>query len=135
MLGIFSVTMHINGCFYFCLCKTVQRHGKPSMRCWDMDSRGVYMYYNQEQISISLLHGESLVWFDKYYQTSTVSVTVFALHENNNDNWFVLQCRSWKTFMTIMHWPLQHRSSWVQLSGHQGMCIAVIMYCTFLLSF
>lgn len=31
--------------------------------------------------------------------------------------------------MTIMHWPLQRQSSWVQLSGHQGMCIVFILYC------
>nr|XP_043897074.1 inositol-trisphosphate 3-kinase B [Solea senegalensis] len=28
--------------------------------------------------------------------------------------------RSWKTFLTMMHWSLQRQSSWVQLAGHQG---------------
>lgn len=42
------------------------------------------------------------------------------------------QCRSWKTFLTMMHWSLQRQSSWVQLAGHQGMCYTVkIMQCTF----
>ncbi|KAJ0002896.1 hypothetical protein NQD34_008045 [Periophthalmus magnuspinnatus] len=28
--------------------------------------------------------------------------------------------RSWKTFLTMMHWSLRRQSSWVQLAGHQG---------------
>ncbi|KAM8908554.1 uncharacterized protein AB9W97_005853 isoform 2-T2 [Spinachia spinachia] len=30
------------------------------------------------------------------------------------------KCRSWKTYMTMMHWSLRRQSSWVQLAGHQG---------------
>uniref|UniRef100_A0A669EZ66 Kinase n=1 Tax=Oreochromis niloticus TaxID=8128 RepID=A0A669EZ66_ORENI len=30
------------------------------------------------------------------------------------------QCRSWKTFLTMMHWSMSRQSSWVQLAGHQG---------------
>ncbi|KAM9740411.1 inositol-trisphosphate 3-kinase A-like [Menidia menidia] len=30
------------------------------------------------------------------------------------------KCRSWKTFLTMMHWSLRRQSSWVQLAGHQG---------------
>uniref|UniRef100_A0A3B5A7I7 Kinase n=1 Tax=Stegastes partitus TaxID=144197 RepID=A0A3B5A7I7_9TELE len=30
------------------------------------------------------------------------------------------QCRSLKTYLTIMHWSLGRQSSWVQLAGHQG---------------
>ncbi|KAF7228339.1 putative LOC107374676-like protein [Nothobranchius furzeri] len=30
--------------------------------------------------------------------------------------------RSWKTYLTMMHWSLRRQSSWVQLAGHQGMC-------------
>lgn len=30
------------------------------------------------------------------------------------------QSRSWKTFLTMMHWSLKRQSSWVQLAGHQG---------------
>uniref|UniRef100_A0A3Q3QPZ4 Kinase n=1 Tax=Monopterus albus TaxID=43700 RepID=A0A3Q3QPZ4_MONAL len=33
---------------------------------------------------------------------------------------FVPQCRSWKTYLTMMHWSLRRQSSWVQLGGHQG---------------
>ncbi|KAM4585712.1 inositol-trisphosphate 3-kinase B-like, partial [Fundulus diaphanus] len=28
--------------------------------------------------------------------------------------------RTWKTFLTMMHWSLRRQSSWVQLAGHQG---------------
>ncbi|XP_031158919.1 inositol-trisphosphate 3-kinase A [Sander lucioperca] len=28
--------------------------------------------------------------------------------------------RSWKTYLTMMHWSLRRQSSWVQLAGHQG---------------
>uniref|UniRef100_A0A087XU69 Kinase n=1 Tax=Poecilia formosa TaxID=48698 RepID=A0A087XU69_POEFO len=28
--------------------------------------------------------------------------------------------RTWKTFLTMMHWSLKRQSSWVQLAGHQG---------------
>ncbi|XP_036934048.1 inositol-trisphosphate 3-kinase A [Acanthopagrus latus] len=28
--------------------------------------------------------------------------------------------RSWKTFLTMMHWSMRRQSSWVQLAGHQG---------------
>ncbi|XP_067375319.1 inositol-trisphosphate 3-kinase B isoform X2 [Channa argus] len=28
--------------------------------------------------------------------------------------------RSWKTYLTMMHWSLRRQSSWVQLGGHQG---------------
>ncbi|CAJ1058732.1 inositol-trisphosphate 3-kinase B-like isoform X2 [Xyrichtys novacula] len=31
------------------------------------------------------------------------------------------KCRSWKTYLTMMHWSLRRQSSWVQLAGHQGM--------------
>ncbi|MEQ2254250.1 hypothetical protein ILYODFUR_001845 [Ilyodon furcidens] len=30
------------------------------------------------------------------------------------------KCRTWKTFLTMMHWSLRRQSSWVQLAGHQG---------------
>ncbi|XP_070692988.1 inositol-trisphosphate 3-kinase B isoform X2 [Pempheris klunzingeri] len=30
------------------------------------------------------------------------------------------KCRSWKTYLTMMHWSLRRQSSWVQLAGHQG---------------
>ncbi|XP_034037755.1 inositol-trisphosphate 3-kinase A [Thalassophryne amazonica] len=30
------------------------------------------------------------------------------------------KCRSWKTFLTMMHWSVRWQSSWVQLAGHQG---------------
>ncbi|KAM7000064.1 inositol-trisphosphate 3-kinase A-like isoform 2-T2 [Tautogolabrus adspersus] len=30
------------------------------------------------------------------------------------------KCRSWKTYLTMMHWSLQRQSSWVQLAGHQA---------------
>ncbi|XP_063342457.1 inositol-trisphosphate 3-kinase A [Pelmatolapia mariae] len=30
------------------------------------------------------------------------------------------KCRSWKTFLTMMHWSMSRQSSWVQLAGHQG---------------
>ncbi|KAL6117376.1 uncharacterized protein ACO6RY_15175 [Pungitius sinensis] len=30
------------------------------------------------------------------------------------------KCRSWKAYMTMMHWSLRRQSSWVQLAGHQG---------------
>ncbi|XP_042275531.1 uncharacterized protein LOC121902335 [Thunnus maccoyii] len=29
------------------------------------------------------------------------------------------KCRSWKTYLTMMHWSLRRQSSWVQLAGHQ----------------
>ncbi|XP_071314242.1 RNA polymerase-associated protein CTR9 homolog [Trachinotus anak] len=35
------------------------------------------------------------------------------------------KCRSWKTYLTMMHWSLRRQSSWVQLAGHQGMCVTV----------
>uniref|UniRef100_A0A3P9JJF9 Kinase n=1 Tax=Oryzias latipes TaxID=8090 RepID=A0A3P9JJF9_ORYLA len=28
--------------------------------------------------------------------------------------------RSWRTYLTMMHWSLSRQSSWVQLAGHQG---------------
>ncbi|RVE67356.1 hypothetical protein OJAV_G00102210 [Oryzias javanicus] len=28
--------------------------------------------------------------------------------------------RSWRTYLTMMHWSLRRQSSWVQLAGHQG---------------
>ncbi|XP_061582325.1 inositol-trisphosphate 3-kinase A [Cololabis saira] len=28
--------------------------------------------------------------------------------------------RTWKTYLTMMHWSLRRQSSWVQLAGHQG---------------
>ncbi|KAK5896944.1 hypothetical protein CesoFtcFv8_010054 [Champsocephalus esox] len=28
--------------------------------------------------------------------------------------------RSWKTYLTMMHWSLRRQGSWVQLAGHQG---------------
>uniref|UniRef100_A0A8P4KJU1 Kinase n=1 Tax=Dicentrarchus labrax TaxID=13489 RepID=A0A8P4KJU1_DICLA len=30
------------------------------------------------------------------------------------------KCRTWKTYLTMMHWSLRRQSSWVQLAGHQG---------------
>ncbi|XP_010737481.3 inositol-trisphosphate 3-kinase B-like [Larimichthys crocea] len=30
------------------------------------------------------------------------------------------KCRSWKTYLTMMHWSLRRQSSWIQLAGHQG---------------
>ncbi|XP_018515835.1 inositol-trisphosphate 3-kinase B [Lates calcarifer] len=30
------------------------------------------------------------------------------------------KCRSWKTYLTMMHFSLRRQSSWVQLAGHQG---------------
>uniref|UniRef100_UPI0037E9829E inositol-trisphosphate 3-kinase A n=1 Tax=Semicossyphus pulcher TaxID=241346 RepID=UPI0037E9829E len=30
------------------------------------------------------------------------------------------KCRSWKTYLTMMHWSMRRQSSWVQLAGHQG---------------
>ncbi|KAK2849013.1 hypothetical protein Q5P01_008847 [Channa striata] len=30
------------------------------------------------------------------------------------------KCRSWKTYLTMMHWSLRRQNSWVQLGGHQG---------------
>ncbi|KAM3613371.1 uncharacterized protein V6R79_024980 [Siganus canaliculatus] len=30
------------------------------------------------------------------------------------------KCRSWKTYLTMMHWSRRRQSSWVQLAGHQG---------------
>ncbi|XP_056239540.1 inositol-trisphosphate 3-kinase A [Seriola aureovittata] len=30
------------------------------------------------------------------------------------------KCRSWRTYLTMMHWSLRRQSSWVQLAGHQG---------------
>ncbi|XP_035809528.1 uncharacterized protein LOC118471116 [Amphiprion ocellaris] len=35
------------------------------------------------------------------------------------------KCHSWKTFLTMMHWSLARQSSWVQLAGHQGMCVTL----------
>ncbi|MEQ2211536.1 hypothetical protein XENOCAPTIV_005595, partial [Xenoophorus captivus] len=29
------------------------------------------------------------------------------------------KCRTWKTFLTMMHWSVRRQSSWVQLAGHQ----------------
>ncbi|XP_034400152.1 inositol-trisphosphate 3-kinase B [Cyclopterus lumpus] len=28
--------------------------------------------------------------------------------------------RTWKTYLTMMHWSMRRQSSWVQLAGHQG---------------
>uniref|UniRef100_A0A3Q3SX28 Kinase n=1 Tax=Mastacembelus armatus TaxID=205130 RepID=A0A3Q3SX28_9TELE len=33
---------------------------------------------------------------------------------------FVPQCRSWKTYLTMVNWSLRRQGSWVQLGGHQG---------------
>lgn len=33
---------------------------------------------------------------------------------------FSPQCRSWRTFLTMMQWSKRRQSSWIQLAGHQG---------------
>ncbi|XP_037833551.1 uncharacterized protein LOC119617384 [Kryptolebias marmoratus] len=38
--------------------------------------------------------------------------------------------RSWKTFLTMMHWSHRRQSSWVQLAGHQGMCVTHHSHCS-----
>lgn len=56
-----------------------------------------------------------------------VPFSMFSAHEDNNIIFssFVPQCRSWKTYLTMMHWSMRRQSSWVQLAGHQGTFIAV----------
>ncbi|XP_055368566.1 uncharacterized protein LOC114864698 [Betta splendens] len=36
--------------------------------------------------------------------------------------------RSWKPYLTMVHWSLRRQSSWVQLGGHQGMCVPLNSY-------
>uniref|UniRef100_A0A671X6E2 Kinase n=1 Tax=Sparus aurata TaxID=8175 RepID=A0A671X6E2_SPAAU len=50
----------------------------------------------------------------------TSNCSLPSCEDDNNLFCFVPQSRSWKTFLTMMHWSMRRQSSWVQLAGHQG---------------
>ncbi|XP_026212853.1 inositol-trisphosphate 3-kinase B isoform X2 [Anabas testudineus] len=53
--------------------------------------------------------------------SSAESDEVFSEGEDTTKKRKTLRkCRSWKTYLTMMHWSLRRQSSWVQLGGHQG---------------
>ncbi|XP_032384168.1 inositol-trisphosphate 3-kinase A [Etheostoma spectabile] len=53
--------------------------------------------------------------------SSTESDEVFSEGEDvDSKRRAFKKSRSWKTYLTMMHWSLRRQSSWVQLAGHQG---------------
>ncbi|XP_066506030.1 inositol-trisphosphate 3-kinase B isoform X2 [Hoplias malabaricus] len=52
--------------------------------------------------------------------SSAESDEVFSEGEEMAKRKAVRRCRSWRTFLTMMHWSKRRQSSWIQLAGHQG---------------
>nr|XP_020491488.1 inositol-trisphosphate 3-kinase B-like isoform X2 [Labrus bergylta] len=68
-----------------------------------------------------LLHSSSTSPCSSMNLSSAESDEVFSEGEEATSKRRTLRkCRSWKTYLTMMHWSLQRQSSWVQLAGHQG---------------
>nr|XP_046262104.1 uncharacterized protein LOC124068165 [Scatophagus argus] len=73
-----------------------------------------------------LLHSSTSSSCSSISLSSAESDEVFSEGEDAGSKRRTLRkCRSWKTYLTMMHWSLQRQSSWVQLAGHQGTCPAV----------
>ncbi|XP_043931704.1 inositol-trisphosphate 3-kinase B-like [Protopterus annectens] len=54
--------------------------------------------------------------------SSQESDDVFSEEEEKNKNAskVLRKAKSWKTFLTMVHWSLRRQNSWVQLAGHEG---------------
>uniref|UniRef100_A0A3Q1GF89 Kinase n=1 Tax=Acanthochromis polyacanthus TaxID=80966 RepID=A0A3Q1GF89_9TELE len=80
-----------------------------------------HQWSSPHPILSKLLHSSSSSSCSSINLSSAESDEVFSEGEDAASKRKTFRkCRSWKTFLTMMHWSLARQSSWVQLAGHQG---------------
>ncbi|XP_028271921.1 inositol-trisphosphate 3-kinase A-like [Parambassis ranga] len=86
------------------------------------DSSTTHQWSSSHPILSKLLHSSSSTSSCSSINLSSAeSDEVFSEGEDAGSKRKTFKkCRSWRTYLTMMHWSLSRQSSWVQLAGHQG---------------
>ncbi|XP_069550556.1 inositol-trisphosphate 3-kinase A isoform X1 [Brachyistius frenatus] len=87
------------------------------------EDSSIHQWSSPHPILAKLLHSSTISSCSSINFSSAESDDVFSEGEDADSKRKTFKkSHSWKTYLTLMQWPLRHQSSWVQLAGHQGMC-------------
>ncbi|XP_067104071.1 inositol-trisphosphate 3-kinase A [Osmerus mordax] len=99
----------------------VEREGDAGMEGEQDERRNPWKPSPHPILSRMLLHSSTASSTASFNASSAESDEVFSEDEDVAARRNTMRkCRSWRTFLTMMHWSIRRQSSWVQLAGHQG---------------